>query len=450
MRNSSFRNTLVRSGYYYRDATSMLLSLPPRAIEVTITSPPYGGLKDYGTSNQVGYGQSYDEYLSSLSAIFRLLYTKTTETGSLWLVADTFRENSKLRLFPFDLATCLRAMGWHLQDVIVWNKTRTLPWSRPGQFRRTFEYILFFTKTSSFKYFISRIKEPTELKQWWVLYPERYNPEGRAPSTIWTFPIPVQGSWSSVRFRHFCPFPVGLVERILLLTTEPGDLVLDPFAGSGVVLAQAKAMRRRFLGCDVNRSYKDQFYRVITNHINDRWRNNKIVQKEMDAARARLAQTIRKLRLTKFPKALFREVKKVLGFSRLESVRLILCRASPIPRSSVLNSFSVSVHFVCDKKAPLHLIQNVARNRIQKPPLSKYGIVAEAHASSLDRFWKSRYARLLRKRRLFLYQEGNTHMFRREIHSAHWVELRCLRWRRFPPILTNVQVQQERVPSLGS
>src|SRR5205823_10077649 len=144
--------------------------------------------------------QSYEKYLESLLRILSALLAKTKESGSLWLVADTFKGKS-LHLFPFDVAARLQGVGWKLRDVIIWNKTKTLPWSRPGQLRRVFEYILFFTKLEGFKYFITRIKEPDNLKEWWVRYPERYSPEGRVPTTIWTFPIPVQGSWSKNGFR---------------------------------------------------------------------------------------------------------------------------------------------------------------------------------------------------------------------------------------------------------
>jgi DNA modification methylase len=150
----------IRSGYYHRDALSLVSSLPERSVDVTISSPPYGALKDYGHKDQIGYGQSYSDYLKSLSDIFTPAYAKTKDSGSLWLVLDTYKEQSQVRLLPFDLTERLRAIGWQLQDLIIWNKTKTLPWSRPGQFRRIFEYILFFTKAKKFKYFIDRVKEP--------------------------------------------------------------------------------------------------------------------------------------------------------------------------------------------------------------------------------------------------------------------------------------------------
>ncbi len=436
----------MRSGYYHRDAESLVSSLPADSTDLTVTSPPYGSLKDYGAKNQIGHGQSYQEYLVALTRVFRLLHSKTKETGSLWVVADTFKERSQLRLLPFDLAARLKNIGWILQDVIIWNKTKTLPWSRRGQFRRTFEYVLFFTKSRDFKYFIARIKEPDSLKEWWVKYPERYSPEGKVPTTIWNFPIPVQGSWSKVRFRHFCPFPVGLVERIILLTTNPGDLVVDPFAGSGIVLAQAKAMGRKFIGCDVNRTYKEQFYEIIADHIEHRWDKNKRLLKATDVTRRELAQTIRKLRQVKFPKALFKELRRAMGRSRVSGVKAILAKAVPLNGRSSSGHFShVFVYFLCEKGAPIAAVEQEGRRLAIRPPLSKYGITAAVHARSLEDFWKSRDGCLLRGQKLFLYVEGATHHYSSEFVAAEGSSSRLPEWKRVPPIVVNVDVHQKPV-----
>jgi DNA modification methylase len=139
----------MRNGYYCCDAASMIAALPDISVDLTITSPPYGSMKDYGASGQIGFGQTYEEYLNSLVNVFAVLFRKTAPTGSLWVVADTFKEHSQLRLLPFDLANRLNSVGWSLRDIIIWDKTKTLPWSGWGQLRRTFEYILFFAKTSS-------------------------------------------------------------------------------------------------------------------------------------------------------------------------------------------------------------------------------------------------------------------------------------------------------------
>ena len=424
----------------------MVSLLPNESLDVTITSPPYGAMKDYGTRNQIGFGQSYEEYLVSLSEVFRSLYAKTKGTGSLWLVADSFKEKSSVRLFPFDVANRLTEIGWHLQDVIIWNKTKTLPWSRPGQLRRVFEYVLFFTKTNSFKYFITRIKEPDNLKEWWVKYPERYSPEGRAPTTIWTYPIPVQGSWSRNGFRHFCPFPFELIERILLLTTEPGDYVFDPFAGSGVVLAQAKAMGRKFMGCDVNRAYIDQFYRVTTNHINEKWRSSRQILARTKQRQHELANLIRRLRQVKFPKALFKEVQRAIGESEVRGVRAIVAVAVPVIHRSVPRYFSgVVVNFLCQRGSPVSLIEREARRLARKPPISKYGILPEVHSEYWEDFVRSDGWRRLKGERLFLYLEGNTHFCRHQIQPAEWSASPSASWKRVPPIIINVEIRQTLV-----
>lgn len=256
---------------YKGDARILAPQLADESVSVTITSPPYWGLKDYGVKGQIGWAQDYDQYLSDLISIFRHVHRATVPSGSLWIVLDTFKRNGTLRLLPFEVSERLRSeIGWLLQDIIVWDKGKTLPWSRAGKLRNQFEYLLCFSKTNHFKYEIDRLKE-IELKEWWVKYPERYNPRGKVPSNIWTLPIPVQGSFSSNGLRHACPFPTALVERILLLTTDPNvnDIVLDPFAGSGVVVALAEQMQRGFLGFELNPRFIEM-YKSTVGHSSNR------------------------------------------------------------------------------------------------------------------------------------------------------------------------------------
>ncbi|HEY5176413.1 MAG TPA: site-specific DNA-methyltransferase [Terriglobales bacterium] len=433
----------MQNGYYSRDAASMVSSLENSSINVTVTSPPYGAMKDYGSINQIGFGQTYDEYLNSLVNIFAVLHRKTVANGSLWVVADTFKEKSQLRLLPFDLATRLSGVGWNLKDIIIWDKTKTLPWSGRGQLRRTFEYILFFAKTSSFKYHVDRIKELDNLKEWWVKYPERYSPEGKVPTSIWSFPIPVQGSWSRGRLRHFCPFPSPLVERILTLTTDPGDCVLDPFAGSGVVLAQAKAMRRRYLGSDVNRSYRQQFQRFTADHVGRRWHSTKHLRAENGSKQAALADSIYRLRQTKFPKALFKELQRTLGSSGLIGVRLIVVDAARLKDPPAPHCFAkLAIYMLCNAAAPLTVIEDEARRLATKPPLSKYGIISDIHAVRCDDDDTSCIRNLPRRRRLFLYTEGATHHYIEQFSGRKWVTAVPGEWKRIPPIICNVGVRQ--------
>lgn len=430
----------MRNGYYCCDAASMIAALPDISVDLTITSPPYGSMKDYGASGQIGFGQTYEEYLNSLVNVFAVLFRKTAPTGSLWVVADTFKENSQLRLLPFDLANRLNSVGWSLRDIIIWDKTKTLPWSGWGQLRRTFEYILFFAKTSSFKYYISRIKEPDNLKEWWVKYPERYSPEGKVPTSIWSFPIPVQGSWAKTRLRHFCPFPASLVERIITLTTDKGDCVLDPFAGSGVVLAQAKAMGRRYLGCDVNKSYKEQFKSVTAELVNHRWLNRKEKRVQNGTRQAALAENISKLRQTKFPKELFKRLKSALGETKVKTIKAILADGERLKNPPAPHLFSkLEIYIVCDGGTPVAAIEAAARQIACKPPLSKYGILANIYVICAN---NGDLQYIPTRQRRFIYEEGATHYYVDAIRRRDWLNSVPQTWKRIPPVICNIGVRQ--------
>src|SRR5271168_825617 len=171
------RRINLRDAYEVLDARKILSICPNgRFVDTTITSPPYWNLKNYGSKNQVGYGQAYDKYLDDLALIFSGIHKITKETGSLWVVADTIKLNGELKLFPFDLVGRLKPIGWVLQDVIVWHKDKTLPWSHRGKLRNIFEYILFFSRGPRFKYYLSRVRDTSDLKEWWMRYGKRRSP----------------------------------------------------------------------------------------------------------------------------------------------------------------------------------------------------------------------------------------------------------------------------------
>jgi DNA modification methylase len=73
---------------YKGDSRKLVEKLPDRSITVTLTSPPYWNLKDYGVSNQIGWDQSYSQYMDDMIHIFKHVYRATKDTGSLWVVLD--------------------------------------------------------------------------------------------------------------------------------------------------------------------------------------------------------------------------------------------------------------------------------------------------------------------------------------------------------------------------
>jgi DNA modification methylase len=417
--------------YHIKDARRLLSVLATsQFVDTTITSPPYWNLKDYGSKEQVGFGQKYDEYLDDLATIFSAVYDVTKRTGSLWIVVDTIKHNGELILFPFDLANKLKQSGWILHDIIVWHKDKTLPWSHRGKLRNIFEYVLFFSKGKRFKYNLSQVRETEGLKEWWVRYPERYSPQGKAPTRTWSIPIPRQGSWGENWVRHFCPFPPELVRRIVRLTTNRGDIILDPFAGSGVVLAQAKALDRHFIGFDLRKAYRRMFEKKVLPSIialEKRNRQSGVTQKKKD----KFSALIWKLRKTKYPRELLRLYEKRYGKSGIIGL---------IARSRRRNVLEVVLLFGAGKAPPRGLASRVEQ-LMRFPPLSKYGlrVKVKSHVLNLNGGGIAAQNGFDSRELLSLYADGKTH----SVHSQ-------LTTRQFLESLRNGTGIKEGVPTIGS
>ena len=268
-------------------------------IDTIVTSPPYGDLIEYGDEKEQVGQQSYEEFLDDLRSIFKQCYELAAPECTLWIVSDTFRVGNRVVRLPFDLAddlenlharskcvssdcsgtlhrdrgtgdwTCeacgstedLLAESWRMEDSIIWDKQRTRPWNQKGQFRNAHEYLTMFSKSDDFTYEKDavRVRDTDEFQGWWVNYPERYNPKGIFPSNVWQYPIPKQGEWGPGVSYHPSPFPGGLVERIVKISSNPGDVVFDPFAGIGTTLAIAEALGRKPLGFELNEEYISYF-----------------------------------------------------------------------------------------------------------------------------------------------------------------------------------------------
>lgn len=423
--------------YHVQDARNILSVLPPEPlVDTTITSPPYWNLKDYGSKKQVGFGQKYEDYLADIQDIFAGVYRVTKRTGSLWVIADTIKHNGELKLFPFDLASRLRQNGWVLHDIIVWHKDKTLPWSHRGKLRNIFEYILFFSKAGRFKYYINRVRETEGLKGWWVRYPERYSPQGKAPTRTWSIPIPRQGSWGENWVRHFCPLPPELVRRIVLLTTKRGDVVLDPFAGSGVVLAEASALHRHFVGLDLRAKYRRMFERRVRPSVLALEEEREKSKHGEKKTRQKFSAMIWKLRKTKYPRELLRLYEKHHG--RLGAAGMIAV-------SRRTRSLEVTFIFTHGIHPPRTFSSRIERLQ-QRPPLSKYGLRVSVRAHNLSQDKTSDRAResLRAGEMLSVYRDRNAKCEQSPMTTADFLESLRNGGRRdranAPPLGSNVRV----------
>lgn len=383
------------------DARKLSKIIPPGIkIMSTITSPPYYDMKDYGSKNQVGHGQSYQLYLEDLKSIFKSIFDITNDDGTLWIIIDTFKRNNQVVTLPFDLSNKLKETGWLLQDVIIWKKDKTVPWSNNGFMQRKFEYILFFSKSVNYKSKKDdvRVFDTSQLKKWWVKYPERYNPKGKALDEVWEFPIPTQGSWGEEYIRHFCPLPKEMVATMIQISSDENDIILDPFAGSGTVLSQSAYMNRNYIGFELNNSYIDMFKKYIKKTF-------KIGRDEYQRLSTSNAQQeffetqIIELRILKYARLLLNFVAKSTNNNNLKIFASY--RGKSLNKNKVaLGNYEIIGNI--DKDTILPVIDNF----ILSPPLSKFGIDAK--------FLFSDDKKINRKKH-FGYSATNTHSYLKNI-----------------------------------
>lgn len=354
---------------YNNDSRKISSILPNESgflIQTTITSPPYFDMKDYGVKNQIGFGQTYEKYLDDLQCIFKEILNRTKDNGTLWIVIDTFKRNHSVVPLPFDLANKLKEVGWIFQDIIIWKKDKTVPWSSDGFVQRKIEYILFFSKTVEFKYNkdVTRVYDTQQLKRWWVKYPERYNPKGKVLDEVWEYPIPVQGAWGDKYIRHFCPLPKDMVATMISLSTDENDIVLDPFAGSGTVLAQAAYMKRNYLGIELNKDYIKQFNQYLQSTLNEGLKEYETKKKAPD--QMQFETVIWQLRALKYGRVLLNSLEKSIKTHGFKVV---------VTKQDFQNGkLSVEYNFIATESL-VKKCDAIIQEFINSKPLKLYGIL---------------------------------------------------------------------------
>lgn len=279
-----------------------------------ISSPPYFDILDYdGIKKQIGFGQNnYEIYLDDVAKVFHKCYELAEENSTFWLIVDTFKKKGEVVTLPFDINRKLKEYNktWILKDIIIWDKEKNLPWNSRGKFKNQFEYILFFTKGKSYKFNIDIIREINDLKKWWITYPERYNPQGKAPSNVWQYTIPIRG-WGNGNQNHFCPIPFPLAEKIISISTDSEDVIFDPFAGSGSALALASMMGRHAYGIDININYKKRFIKEVIPGAESYWVKRKAELKYNSKAIREFGTTNRNLRKLKVAVAIAKHINSI-------------------------------------------------------------------------------------------------------------------------------------------
>jgi DNA modification methylase len=391
---------------------SDILPLEP-SVNAIITSPPYFDLKDYGDKRQIGYGaKSFDAYLKDLDSVFKQCYQVLKDDGTLWLISDSLKQKGTFYPLPFTLAERLRKMGWKLQDVVIWRKDRTLPFSFHGRFRNLYEYIHIYSKTKNFKFRSHRIserhKEESRLSdqgggeaRYLRGWPERYSASGANPGDVWDVAIPVQGTWKPHRDNgaedriHFCPFPQDLVRRIVSIASDIGDIVLDPFAGCGTVAAQTELMGRQYVGVEVNKAFQDA-YKVTRVNFRREWIKNAEMRLLEEQDRIEEGDLILRLRQLKHASVWGQLIAEAVRSSRLKifskrKPKLVgLITIGRADRSEILKrlhdettpkgpAYPIDVYLIFDDAQREAALLDIADKQLAERALNKYGLKILPH-----------------------------------------------------------------------
>jgi hypothetical protein len=282
-----------RTQLHHASVLEALPRLQAGTIQCVVTSTPYWAMRLYkdpvfvdwadGESCPYGHEQTPEGFVRHTTEILYRLVPALTETASVWWnVMDSYNTRTQIRgsaaealramqgrdkrgwhdhecrryshghaflkdgeqcMIPAQIAQRASRIGYFVKSVITWNKDSTMPEPQNSRVSRNLEYVVH----------LSRVRTPKFDKAAFRDQPPSLG--GRTPaerdrlSDVWTI------STSSGGNGHGAQFPLALPARCIALTTEPGDLVLDPFVGTGTAGLAAMTMNRRFIGLDVSDTY---------------------------------------------------------------------------------------------------------------------------------------------------------------------------------------------------
>jgi DNA modification methylase len=286
--------------------------MPAGIVQSVVTSPPYWGVRKYpgelqvkwsdGSTIALGEEPTVDGYVAHTLEVLRQLKRVLRDDGTIWWnIGDTYQTRAYLRessterlrafegdrndtwsqypnkryssghpylkdkdltLVPFLVAIGAEHLGLYVRSVIVWYKDNTVPEPVDDRPTTSHEYILLLAKSRFYKYDKRRETEASVTGE--VI--ERVNGRdeyrminNRQLRTVWQFPT------SSKHGNHTAAFPLELPLRCLRLSTTPGDLVFDPFTGSGTTLAAAKTLGCHYFGCDLFADFVKEAQRRLLN-----------------------------------------------------------------------------------------------------------------------------------------------------------------------------------------
>ncbi|GIW67037.1 MAG: methyltransferase [Candidatus Parcubacteria bacterium] len=226
-------------------------------VHLIVTSPPYWQLKDYGDPRQIGFHNSYEEYINNLNLVWKECFRVLHPGCRMCInIGDQFARSvyyGRYKIIPIrtEIIKFCETIGFDYMGAIIWQKKTTMnttggatvmgsyPYPRNGIIEIDYEFILIFKKPGEPPKVNKEIKEEAKLtKEEWKEY--------------------FSGHWYFNGERqkgHIAMFPVELPKRLIKMFTFPGEIVVDPFLGSGTTTLAAISLQRSSIGYEINRKF---------------------------------------------------------------------------------------------------------------------------------------------------------------------------------------------------
>lgn len=227
------------------------------SVHLVVTSPPYWQLKDYGPEEQIGYNDTYEDYINNLNLVWNQCCRVLHKGCRMCInIGDQFARAvyyGRYKIIPIrtEIIKFCETIGFDYMGAIIWQKVTTcnttggatvmgsFPYPRNGIVKLDYEFILIFKKRGKSPKVSKEIKAKSRLSQdeWNQYFYGHWNFSGEK------------------QHKHIAPFPEELPRRLIKMFSFVGDTVLDPFLGSGTTSVAALKLERNSVGYEINRDY---------------------------------------------------------------------------------------------------------------------------------------------------------------------------------------------------